>query len=171
MTVDTTPPTKSVITSPSSGTVTNDTTPTLTGTGEVGASVVVKDESNNTLCTSTVDASGNWTCTPASAITEGGHSFTTETTDSVGNGPTTGDPVAVTIDTTNPSGSGSSLSSPTTPTNNTGATISGSCGPDAGNGKVRVTTTPANGFTNQYDIDVTLDANGDFTITNPNWQE
>ena len=55
--------------------------------------------------------------------------------------------------------------------NDIDADIMGSCGADAPNGNVLVTTTPANGFTNQYNTSIRLDANGDFTVADPNWSE
>ena len=36
---------------------------------------------------------------------------------------------------------------------------------------MNVTTTAANGFNNLYDTPIALDANGDFTIINPDWNE
>jgi peptidoglycan hydrolase-like protein with peptidoglycan-binding domain len=75
-----------------------------------------------------------------------------------------------TTDTTAPTDTGS-VSSPVSSTNDVNGSIIGSCGADAENGSVRVTTTPANGFTNGYNITTLLDSNGDFTITNPNWIE
>ncbi|WP_010118327.1 Ig-like domain-containing protein, partial [Acinetobacter sp. P8-3-8] len=47
---------------PSGGT-TDDTTPTITGTGEPGATVEVIDN-GQPLGTTTVDSAGNWTFTP-----------------------------------------------------------------------------------------------------------
>lgn len=42
--------------------------------------------------------------------------------------------------------------------------LEGSCKTEAANGKVVVTTVPANGFSPDYDIEVNLDANGDFSF-------
>lgn len=55
--------------------------------------------------------------------------------------------------------------------NDPNANLSGSCGFDAANGTVRVTTQPANAFTNQYDVAISLDDSGQFTILNPNWSD
>ncbi|MCI2229915.1 BspA family leucine-rich repeat surface protein [Polaribacter sp. MSW13] len=76
----------------------------------------------------------------------------------------------MTTDVTDPTGPGS-MSLPTTLINDINANIVGSCGTDVSNGSVLVTTTPVNGFTNQYNTSIRLDANGDFTITDPNWSE
>ena len=75
-----------------------------------------------------------------------------------------------TNDTTPPTGPGS-LTEPISPTNDTNADIVGLCGTDVPNGSVKITTSPVNGFSNNYDTTVRLDANGDFTITDPNWNE
>ena len=73
-----------------------------------------------------------------------------------------------TNDTIAPTGTGS-LTAPASLINDTDADIVGSCGADVPNGSVKVTTNPVNGFSNNYDTSVLLDANGDFTITDPNW--
>ncbi|MCI2229929.1 hypothetical protein MC378_12195 [Polaribacter sp. MSW13] len=69
-----------------------------------------------------------------------------------------------------PAGPGS-MTTPNSTNNDIDTDIVGSCGIDAPNGNVLVTTTPANGFTNQYNTSILLDVNGDFTITDPNWIE
>ncbi len=56
-------------------------------------------------------------------------------------------------------------------TNDLNEPISGSCGADAENGTVKVTTVPANGFANQYDVDVSLDDDGVFEITDTLWSD
>ena len=90
ITVDTTAPSASVITSPIDGSEISDTTPTFSGTGEAGSLVEVKDENGNTVCSATVDAGGNWTCEATNQIAEGSHTFSTKTTDAAGNGPISG---------------------------------------------------------------------------------
>ena len=79
--------------------VTNDTTPTLSGTAEAGASVALLDGST-VVGTATANSSGNWTIT-ASALANGVHNLTARATDAAGN-QTTSAALAVTIDTTNP---------------------------------------------------------------------
>ena len=79
--------------------VTNDTTPTLSGTAEAGASVALLDGST-VLGTGTANSSGNWSIT-ASALASGVHNLTARATDAAGN-QTTSAALAVTIDTTNP---------------------------------------------------------------------
>nr|WP_277933776.1 MULTISPECIES: Ig-like domain-containing protein [unclassified Pseudomonas] len=57
------------------GGVTDDTSPTLNGNAIPGATVNIYDN-NAQIGSALVDALGNWTFTPAQALTEGAHSFT-----------------------------------------------------------------------------------------------
>ncbi|MEW5562070.1 BapA/Bap/LapF family large adhesin [Enterobacter asburiae] len=66
------------------GNTTNDNRPTLSGTAEIGSTVKVY-ENGNLLGTATIDASGNWSFTPGSALSEGTHQFTVTSTDAAGN--------------------------------------------------------------------------------------
>ena len=83
-TVDATAPVAPVISQPTDGQKTNDNTPTFTGTAEPGSTVTVKD-GPTTLCTAVADASGNWSCTPTTPLTEGPHTITATATDPAGN--------------------------------------------------------------------------------------
>ncbi|MDN8007947.1 Ig-like domain-containing protein [Burkholderia multivorans] len=85
-----------------SGSSTDDTTPTLTGTAEAGSTISIYD-GTTLLGTTTTDASGNWSFTPASALGEGAHSLTVTATDSSGNVSTPSTAFDLTIDTTAPS--------------------------------------------------------------------
>jgi len=89
--------------------------------------------------------------------------------DSAGNINTTAT-TGLTIDNTPPIGPGL-LSAPVNLTNDINDNIVGSCGVDAANGTVNVTTSPTNGFTNLYNMPIDLQANGGFTIFNPNWNQ
>ncbi|RKG36781.1 Ig-like domain-containing protein, partial [Acinetobacter rongchengensis] len=112
LTVDTTPPAKpegvgatdnvgpNVGNIPSGGT-TDDNTPTITGTGEPGATVEVSDN-GKPLGTATVDSTGNWTFTPETPLTDGPHEITTTQTDPAGNTSEPSDPLVLTVDTTPP---------------------------------------------------------------------
>ncbi|CAA6807454.1 MAG: T1SS secreted agglutinin RTX [uncultured Sulfurovum sp.] len=44
---------------------------TITGTGEVGATITVTDADNNTIGTAVVDANGEWTITPTTPLANG----------------------------------------------------------------------------------------------------
>ncbi|HIE4432987.1 Ig-like domain-containing protein [Burkholderia multivorans] len=85
-----------------SGGSTDDTTPTLTGTAEAGSTISVYD-GTTLLGTTTADASGNWTFTPATALGEGAHSLTVTATDASGNVSTPSAAFDLTVDTTAPS--------------------------------------------------------------------
>ncbi len=97
---DTIAPGVPTFTSPASGAFTNDPTPTIAGTGEVGSTVRVFAGTTE-ICSTIVPASGNWSCT-ASTLTDGAYSLTTRATDAAGNSgvPSPGRPI--TVDTTPP---------------------------------------------------------------------
>jgi hypothetical protein len=67
---DVTSPAAPVIIGPPSGSTTSDSTPTVSGTGEPGATVTVK-EGSTTVCTATVDSAGNWSCDSTTTYTNG----------------------------------------------------------------------------------------------------
>ena len=82
--------------------LTNDTTPTLTGTGEAGSTITIFDGATP-VGTAVVAADGTWTATLTTPLTEGLHNLTATAIDKAGN---TSDPsslLPVTIDTTGPS--------------------------------------------------------------------
>ena len=64
--------------------LTNDTTPTLSGTTDVadGTSVTVTDSSHATICTTTASG-GTWSCTPTTVLPIGNHTLSVATTDSI----------------------------------------------------------------------------------------
>ncbi|WP_232315199.1 beta strand repeat-containing protein, partial [Oceanibaculum pacificum] len=105
--IDTTPPEGSVpdLSSDSdSGVSTSDnytkvTTPSFTGTGEVGASVELFDEDDHSLGTATVDSEGTWTITLEDALDEGVQEIVAIYTDKAGNS-FTSTALSLTIDTT-----------------------------------------------------------------------
>lgn len=111
-TVDTAGPSAPVVTSviddvgPVTGTLTsgnstNDTKPTFNGTGEVGSTVhIIVDGSE--IGTAVVNAQGNWTFTPGTALTEGPHAITFNATDAAGNTGSTSAPINLTVDTSAP---------------------------------------------------------------------
>lgn len=76
---------------PTAGESVEDTTPTFSGTGEPGATIVVKDEDGNELCSTTVGADGNWACDSTIELPMGENTVTAEQTDADGN--TTSDEV------------------------------------------------------------------------------
>ena len=84
-----------------SGGVTDDATPTLSGTAEANSTVTISDN-GTVIGTATADASGNWTFT-ATALGDGAHSFTTTATDAAGNTSAASPAYDLTVDTTAPS--------------------------------------------------------------------
>jgi len=83
--------------------ITNDNTPTVTGSGaEAGATVTLYDTNGTTvLGTTTADGSGNWTIT-SSTLSNGTHTLTAKVTDAAGNASAASGGLAVTIDTSAP---------------------------------------------------------------------
>ncbi|MFC7484129.1 Ig-like domain-containing protein [Luedemannella flava] len=98
-TIDTTPPVAPTIASPASGSLTNDATPTISGSGETGTTITML-ENRTSVCTATV-AAGTWTCTPATPLPDGIHRLTAIATDAAGN-TTIGASTTFTVDTTPP---------------------------------------------------------------------
>ncbi|WP_337222154.1 Ig-like domain-containing protein, partial [Escherichia coli] len=66
------------------GQITNDSRPTLNGTGEAGATITLYDN-GITYATTTVNSNGFWSFTPTDALGEGNHLFTARATDAAGN--------------------------------------------------------------------------------------
>ncbi|MDL2330345.1 Ig-like domain-containing protein, partial [Desulfosarcina sp. OttesenSCG-928-A07] len=79
------------------GDTTDDTTPTLSGTGDPGDTVIIKD-GTDIIGSSTVDKDGNWTWTPTDPLEEGSHSVTTEVTDPAGNTSPPSNPLEFEVD-------------------------------------------------------------------------
>ena len=68
----------------SSGALTDDHTPTLSGKAEAGVTVFINDN-GKLLGTTQADVNGNWSFTPAAPLTDGEHHFTTSARDKAGN--------------------------------------------------------------------------------------
>jgi len=112
VTFDTVPPVPPAITSPGTGTVTNNNRPTISGTAEANSTVNVLDGAVNIGATP-ANGGGAWSLVPVSALLDGLHSLTATATDSAGNvgGPSSA--VSVTIDTVPPTVVASGPASPT----------------------------------------------------------
>lgn len=83
--------------------VTDDATPTLTGTGEAGSYISISD--NGILIGMVqVDDNGNWTFTPNTPLSDGVHNLTLTQTDDAGNVSTETSVPTFTVDTTPPEG-------------------------------------------------------------------
>jgi peptidyl-tRNA hydrolase len=132
-TIDTTAPSAPTIDSPADGSVTNDTTPTISGNGaEAGSTVTVRDQNNNVICTDTsVGVDGLWSCDASPALSQGDYTFTATSTDDAGNTSAESNAVDVKIDATAPSAPTITSPADNTVTNDTTPTISGN-GAEAG---------------------------------------
>ena len=83
--------------------VTDDATPTLTGTGEAGSYISISD--NGILIGMVqVDDNGNWTFTPDTPLSDGVHNLTLTQTDDAGNVSAETSVPTFTVDTTPPEG-------------------------------------------------------------------
>ncbi|VFS60660.1 HYR domain [Leminorella grimontii] len=131
---DSTPPLAPVITSivdgvsPVTGTVanaqsTNDSRPTLNGTGEAGATITIYD-GNAAIGSTTVAADGSWSFRPNGPLPEGSHTFTVTATDPAGNTGVASSAVTIVVDTVLPTISNLNVS-------NDGTTVTGESEPHA----------------------------------------
>jgi predicted hotdog family 3-hydroxylacyl-ACP dehydratase len=77
-------PSAPVITSPTDGTSTSNNKPTISGTGQAGDTVTVYD-GTTVIGTATVDSTGNWSLTPATALADGKNVLTATQADAAGN--------------------------------------------------------------------------------------
>ncbi|MDP4092783.1 MAG: Ig-like domain-containing protein [Bacillota bacterium] len=80
--------------------ITNDNTPTFSGTAEANSTVTILD-GVTALGTATADINGDWTFT-TSALTEGSHTITAKAKDAAGNTSPASSAVSITIDTIPP---------------------------------------------------------------------
>jgi Big-like domain-containing protein/VCBS repeat protein len=78
---------------------TNVTTPTFTGTAEVGSTITLYDTDGNTVLGTVVATDGTWSIT-ASTLSEGHHAVSATASDAVGNVSLASSSLDVTIDTT-----------------------------------------------------------------------
>jgi uncharacterized repeat protein (TIGR01451 family) len=87
------------VTAPTPGTTTSDTTPTISGTTDPGATVEVRID-GVLVGTATADGTGAWSVTPTRMLGEGPHTATVTATDAAGNRATGS--TTFTVDTTPP---------------------------------------------------------------------
>jgi len=159
-TVDTTPPT---ITGPKNNSVTNDSTPTVTGTvTQPGSKVTVTDNGKpipgcadvQVSATANADGTYNWTCTPTTPLPDGQHVLAPTVKDSEGNPGATGKPVTVNVDTKAPN-------APTAKSDD-GTKITGKAEPGT---TITVTSDPETGKTVEGCVNVPVAADGTFSCT------
>ncbi|AMJ69566.1 adhesin [Enterobacter cloacae] len=104
---------------------TNNGTPTLTGTGEPGTTVIVSLDGTPSAVPVTVQPDGTWSWTADATLAEGPHSFTVSSSDPAGNSSGDSAPLSVTVDTVAPADPGN-MSLPETGTPLTGTGEEGS---------------------------------------------
>ncbi|WP_228301552.1 BapA/Bap/LapF family large adhesin [Acinetobacter soli] len=93
------------------GASTDDTTPTLSGTGATPGDVIKVYDGNDVVGSVTVGADGSWNYTiPAPGLTEGPHNLSVTATDPVGNESGKSDPFTVNVDLTAPTATASLVS-------------------------------------------------------------
>ncbi|RZJ62604.1 MAG: hypothetical protein EON49_01730, partial [Acidovorax sp.] len=85
------------------GASTDDTTPTLSGTGGTAGDTIKVYDNGALLGSTTVQANGSWSFTPTAPLTEGSHPLTVTATDPQGNESTPSSAYTVKVDTTAPS--------------------------------------------------------------------
>ena len=123
-TVDTTPPTAPVLSTPADASSTNDTTPTVTGTAEANSTVTVYFDGSS-AGTTTANGAGNWTFTSASSLSDGSHSVKATATDAAGNTSVDSATNTFTVDTTPPTAPVVSTPADASSTNDTTPTVTG----------------------------------------------
>ncbi|MCE9650505.1 MAG: hypothetical protein K8R18_12860 [Parvibaculum sp.] len=100
-TIDTAAPAAPVI--DAGGYYLNDSTPTITGTADVGSTVnIYLDGFINLIATAVADETGHWSATPANAISEASHYFVARAVDTAGNVSGQSNLVSHTVDTVAP---------------------------------------------------------------------
>lgn len=102
--------------------ITNNTTPTFTGTAESGATVTLYDTDGTTSLGTATATGGTWSIT-SSVLTQGVHTLTVKATDAAGNQGAASTSLSVTVDTTAPT-----LSSTNPLDNATGVAFNASLG-------------------------------------------
>ncbi|MDY0927299.1 Ig-like domain-containing protein, partial [Enterobacter sp. CFBP8995] len=149
------------------GGYTDDSTPTLRGSGQQPGDVVTVRENGQLIGSALVDAQGEWSLTPETPLNDGRHEFTVVATDAAGNTSVSSDPWAVIVDTV----------APVTPVISTVWDDHGSVTGNISNGGVTDDQTPTlrgtaepNSTVSIYDgnnklADVTADQNGNWSYT------
>lgn len=78
--------------------MTNDSTPTISGTGQVGSTIHIMNNGTQ-IGTAVVDGSGNWSFTPTAPLDDGSYSLRAYATDTAGNASANSSVFAFTVDT------------------------------------------------------------------------
>lgn len=102
--------------------ITNNSMPTITGTGETGATVRLYDSDGSTVLGSTTVTAGTWSIT-SSILSSGSHNLSAKQTDAAGNTSTASANLSIEIDTTAPSAPALSATTVQQSSATSGATI------------------------------------------------
>ncbi|MDT7520759.1 Ig-like domain-containing protein [Rhodoferax sp. TBRC 17660] len=102
--------------------ITNDATPTISGTAEAGSSVKLYDGSTQ-VGSATTGGDGKWSITPGSALANGTHTLTVKATDAAGNVSDSSADLSVVVDTERPTAVALSKTIIATLAATTGATV------------------------------------------------
>ena len=133
ITIDTTAPlapsTPDLLTASDSGistsdNITNNTTPTFSGTAESGSVITLYDSNGTTVLGTAVANGGNWSIT-SSALGSGVHNISAKATDVAGNVSPASTTLAIVIDTTSPVAPSTPVCSAGNPTKNQTPTFTG----------------------------------------------
>lgn len=84
-----------------SGQVTNDNTPTISGTGQTGSTIHIMNN-GTPIGLATVDGNGNWSFTPSTPLVDGSYALRAYATDVAGNASANSSVFTFTVDTTGP---------------------------------------------------------------------
>lgn len=84
-----------------SGQVTNDSTPTIGGTGQAGSTIHIMNNGTQ-IGTAIVDGSGNWSFTPTTPLVDGSYALLVYATDVAGNASANSSVFTFTVDTAGP---------------------------------------------------------------------
>ncbi|MEG1578018.1 MAG: Ig-like domain-containing protein, partial [Oscillospiraceae bacterium] len=101
--------------------ITNQASPTFTGTAEAGSTVTLYDTDGTTVLGSAVATGGNWTIVPNAPLSQGSHDLTAKATDAAGNPSSASSTLTVVIDTAAPTGFG--LDKTSVPAASTGSNV------------------------------------------------
>ncbi len=137
-----------------SSSITNNSTPTITGTAEANSTITLLN-GIIVLGTANTDSEGAFSITPSAALADGDYSITATATDSAGNISSVSSSISIKIDTTVPNAP-TSLATTSTNTNDTTPIITGTA-------EANSTITLLNGIIVLGTA--TTDSEGDFSVT------
>ncbi|KAB8141140.1 hypothetical protein F8S13_20255 [Chloroflexia bacterium SDU3-3] len=167
-TIDTSAVSTPSILTPASGASVANTLPTIAGSADPDATITVK-EGSTTICATTADASGGWSCTPSAPLSEASHTITVVAANQAN---TTSTPASRTfvVDTTAPllaptansPADGSTTNDPTVTFSGTGGEIGGQVVVEESGTTICVASVDASG---NWSCTSSVIADGSHTVT------